>query len=123
MGYARNCDPLRLFRHCFDPLVALRAGAGRRRSVTAARVVIARRRLINSRFTLSFAAGSLIQSRFEIARTIDALRDLPGLHEKEAEALKSAVAALRGMERTGKSRHCYFAEFAIPSSKNGTVEA
>ena len=47
----------------------------------------------------SFMAGRIADARAEIVRRVEALRQLPGLHEKEQHAIEDALNNLRFLER------------------------
>ena len=49
-------------------------------------------------------AGCIGDARTEIATRIEKLRDLPGLHADERQAMEDALNALRSLERT-EERH------------------
>ena len=44
-------------------------------------------------------AGRIGDARTEIAARIEKLRDIPGLHEREKQAIEDALNALRTLER------------------------
>jgi hypothetical protein len=44
-------------------------------------------------------AGRILEARNEIAARIEKLRDIPGLHERELQALADALHNLRTLER------------------------
>jgi hypothetical protein len=44
-------------------------------------------------------AGRIMDARSEILRRLEMLRDMPGLHEPERQAIQDALSGLRGLER------------------------
>ena len=47
----------------------------------------------------SLMAGRIVEARAEIVKRIEALRDIPGLHEQERQAIDDAYHNLRFLER------------------------
>jgi hypothetical protein len=44
-------------------------------------------------------AGRIMDARSEILRRLETLRDIPGLHEPERQAIRDALSGLRSVER------------------------
>jgi hypothetical protein len=44
-------------------------------------------------------AGRILDARSEILTRLEMLRDMPGLHEPERQAIQDALGALRSLER------------------------
>jgi hypothetical protein len=44
-------------------------------------------------------AGRIMDARSEILTRLEMLRDMPGLHEPERQAIQDALSALRSLER------------------------
>jgi hypothetical protein len=44
-------------------------------------------------------AGRIMDARSEILRRLETLRDIPGLHEPERQAIRDALSGLRSIER------------------------
>ena len=44
-------------------------------------------------------AGRIMDARSEVLRRLEALRDIPGLHEHERQAIQDALSGLRSLER------------------------
>ena len=47
----------------------------------------------------SLMAGRIADARAEIVRRVEALRDIPGLHNEERQAIEDALRSLRFLER------------------------
>lgn len=61
-------------------------------------------------------AGRIGDARKEIAARIEKLRNIPGLHEREKQAIEDALNALRMLEREderAKADECRIAEAAL----------
>jgi hypothetical protein len=62
-------------------------------------------------------AGRIMDARSEILRRLEILRDIPGLHEPERQAIQDALSGLRSIEREevryADEKHREAAELAL----------